>query len=169
MKLQLLPLDQIDPYQLAYHANDIQISKYLRNSFPYPYTIEHALSYIQFSIQHHHIEFGIVVDDICVGCIGVTLQKDIYETTCELGYWLSSLYWNKGIMSQVVPHMCQFLFENYNIHKIYAQVFKENKASAHLLEKCHFIKEGHFHEHVFKDGCYHDIICYGLLGGIYED
>lgn len=169
MKIELLPLDQIDPYQLANYANDFNVSLYLTNSFPHPYTLENALSFINFSLSNHQLDLGIVVDDVCVGCIGAVFKKDIYTYNCELGYWLSSHYWNKGIMSRVLPYMCEYIFENYNIHKICAQVFVENTASSHLLEKCHFKKEGYLHEHVYKNGKYHDIILYGLLGGYDDD
>lgn len=168
MKIELRNLDQVDPGQLAYFANDEHVCQYLRNSFPYPYTIKDAINFIQYSINYQQLDFGIVVDDICIGCIGATFQRDIYQKNCELGYWIGSHYWNKGIMSKVIPFMCQFIFENYTITKIYAEVFVENKASAHLLEKCGFEKEGHLCQHIYKNGSYHDAILYGLLGGIQQ-
>lgn len=165
MKVELKNLDQIDPGQLAYFANDRRVCQYLRDSFPYPYTVNDALRFIQFSNQNHQLDFGIVVNDVCVGCIGATFQRDIYRMNCELGYWIGVNYWNKGIMSQIIPSMCQFIFENYTVTKICAEVFAENKASCHLLEKNGFIKEGYLHQHIYKNGSYHDAILYGLQGG----
>jgi len=165
MKIELKNLDQIDPGQLAYFANDKRVCQYLRNSFPHPYTVSDAMQYIQFSIEHHQLDFAIIVDGICVGCIGATFQKDIYCQNCELGYWLGFEYWNKGIMSYVIPLMCEFIFNNFIVTKIYAVVFAENTASAHLLEKCGFNKEGYLKQHIFKNGYYYDAILYGLLGG----
>ena len=41
------------------------------------------------SLENHGLDFGIVVDGICVGCIGGTLHNDIDVHNCELGYWLN--------------------------------------------------------------------------------
>ena len=43
MKIELLSLDEIDPCQLAIHANDPLVNRYLKNSFPFPYTLDHAM------------------------------------------------------------------------------------------------------------------------------
>lgn len=169
MKVELRALNQIDPYQMTHFANDKKVSQYLRDSFPYPYTLEDSLAFIDFSLKNSQIDFGIVVDDICVGCIGATLKNDIYRMDCELGYWIGFDYWNKGIMSYVIPLMCQFIFENYHIHKIYAEVIAHNKASIHLLEKCGFINEGTLKEHIYKNNTFYDVVLLGLIGGLYEN
>lgn len=162
MKIELKPLDQIDPFQLAYHANHPLVSSYLRNSFPYPYTIDHALRFITYSHENHCLDFGIVVDDECIGCIGVTFGKDIYVKNCEIGYWISHEYWGKGIMNHVIEMIVPYLFENYSITKITAEVFSDNIASRKILEKNSFEKEGYLKDHVYKNGQYYDVILYGL-------
>lgn len=162
MKIELKFLDEVNPTELAMHANDINVNQYLRNSFPYPYTLDNALSFINYSSQHNDLNFGIVVDGICVGCVSGTFHKDIYAYNCEIGYWISSLYWNKGILSQVVKVMCEYIFTHYSIHKITAEVFIDNLASCHVLEKNGFIKEGWLKEHAYKNGRYYDVILYAL-------
>lgn len=164
MKIELKNLNDIDPTQLAYYANDYRVSQYLRNTFPFPYTIEHALTFIQFSLQHHQLDFGIVVDNLCVGCVSATLQKDIYQKNCEIGYWLGHDYWNKGIMTQVIHIMCQYIFQNYSVHKIYAEIYADNFASAHVLEKNGFIREAQLKDHIYKNGLYYDAEIYSLIG-----
>lgn len=162
MKIELKFLDEINPSELAMHANDINVSQYLRNSFPYPYTLDNALSFINYSTQHSDLNFGIAVDGVCVGCIGGTFHKDIYLRNCEIGYWISSLYWKKGIVSQVVKAMCDFIFTHYSIHKITAEVFSNNDASCCVLERNGFIKEGYLKDHVYKNNQYYDVILYAL-------
>lgn len=79
MIIELKSLDEIDPCEFAYYANDPNINTYLRNSFPAPYTLDHALSFITHSLQHHALDFAIVVDGKCVGCVGVTFQKRYFS------------------------------------------------------------------------------------------
>lgn len=167
MKIELKPFNKINPNELAYHANDINVQKYLRN-FPYPYTLNHALHFIAHSLKNQNIEYAIVVDDICVGCISAQMKKDIYMYNCEIGYWLSSHYWNQGIMSQVVRIFCHYLFTHYPIHKICAEVFVENIGSYHVLTKNGFVQEGHLIKHVYKDNTFHDIILLGLRSDDFE-
>lgn len=168
MNIELKYLDEIDPQQLAKHANNQLINKYLRDSFPYPYTIDHALNFIAYTIQNKNTEFAIVVDGVCVGCIGAKFNDDIYKYNCEIGYWISPIYWNKGIMSFVVNLFCFYLFNHYNIHKIYAEVFLENIGSYRVLLKNGFQEEGHFIEHVYKNGEFKDIVLLGLRREVFE-
>lgn len=162
MKIELKFLDEINPTELAMHANDINVSPYLRNSFPYPYTLDNALSFIHYSTQQKDLHFGIVVDGVCVGCISGVFHKDIYIYNCEIGYWISSLYWNKGIVSHIVKVMCDYIFTHFSIHKITAEVFLDNYASCHILEKNGFVKEGCLVEHVYKNTRYYDVVLYAL-------
>lgn len=162
MKIELRMLDEIDPCQLAFHANDPAIQQYLRNSFPYPYTLDHAMSFITHSLEHHNLDFGIVVDDECIGCVSATFHKDIYVKNCEIGYWIGRQYWGRGITTHVIQMLCQYLFNHFSITKIYAEVFVDNSASAIALEKCGFEKEGYLKQHAYKNNQYYDIILYGL-------
>ena len=65
--------------------------------------------------------------------------------------------------------LCPYLFENFTITKICAEVFAENQASAHILEKNGFEKEGYLKKHVYKNGKYYDLILYGLRKESYEN
>lgn len=168
MKIELKPLNEIDPVEFAYHANHPEIGRYLRNSFPYPYTLNHAVSFIQHSLQNHALDFGIVVDNTCIGCINISFHHDIYIKNCEIGYWISPLYWGQGIMKKVLQTLIPYLFENYSITKICAEVYAENIASIHVLKDNGFVQEGYLKHHLYKDGQYHDLFLFGLLEEDYE-
>ena len=150
MKIELLSLDEIDPCQLAIHANDPLVNRYLKNSFPFPYTLDHAMRFITHSLEHNALDFGIVVDGICIGCVGATFHKDVFIKNCEIGYWIGSQYWGLGITKRVVKMFC------------------ENIASCHVLEANGFQKEGYLKKHVYKNNNYHDLIIYGLREEEYE-
>ena len=168
MKIELLSLDAIDPYQLAIHANDPLVNRYLKNSFPFPYTLDHAMRFITHSLEHNALDFGIVVDGICIGCVGATFHKDVFIKNCEIGYWIGSQYWGLGITKRVVKMFCDYLFSHFTITKIYAEIYSENIASCHVLEANGFQKEGYLKKHVYKNNNYHDLIIYGLREEEYE-
>ena len=173
MKIELLSLDEIDPCQLAIHANDPLVNRYLKNSFPFPYTLDHAMRFITHSLEHNALDFGIVVDGICIGCVGATFHKDVFIKNCEIGYWIGVPYWGMGLIPEavrkrVVKMFCDYLFSHFTITKIYAEIYSENIASCHVLEANGFQKEGYLKKHVYKNNNYHDLIIYGLREEEYE-
>ena len=60
--------------------------------------------------------------------------KDILRKTC-IGYRLIEEFWGKGIASEAVSLMIDYLYCDTDIRTITASVMKDNSASAHVLEK----------------------------------
>lgn len=59
-----------------------------------------------------------------------------------VGYVVDELYWRRGIASQAVTKIVQLLVEKPQISRIWATCATDNPASAKVLEKCGFIREG---------------------------
>jgi RimJ/RimL family protein N-acetyltransferase len=154
-----------DAKALTTLANDYEVSKYLRDAFPYPYTKEDAerfLSFVTNLSPQKGVEFAILVDDIFVGAIGLTFATDMYRKTAEIGYWLGKEYWQQGIITKAIEMMVDYTFKNFPIHKITAEVFYDNIGSQKALEKNGFVLEGILQEQVYKNNQYSDIKLYGL-------
>lgn len=81
----------------------------------------------------------------------------------EIGYWLARPYWGQGIATQVVRQLCEFAFAEYELQRVFAQVFAGNRASARVLEKAGFQREGTLRSHYFKDGKPVDVTVFGTL------
>jgi ribosomal-protein-alanine N-acetyltransferase len=121
---------------LAQYINNINIWNNLRDYVPHPYTIEDAKTFIAkqtdiFPAQN----FAIISDDVIVGGIGINLLQDIYKMNVELGYWIAEPFWGAGIATEAVRLMTTYVFENFAINRIVAEVFEYNKASMRVLEK----------------------------------
>lgn len=152
------------PY-LANLANNPNVSKYLRDIFPYPYLENDAANFIEHIMQlplQKGIELAITVDGHFAGAIGISFEKDIYRFNGELGYWLGEPFWNHGILTKAVNMMITHIFDKYPVYKITAEVFIDNVASQRVLEKNGFIKEGLLKKHVYKNNSFHDVLLYGL-------
>lgn len=165
MRIELRKYTKEDIKSLAALANDFEVSKNLRDIFPYPYTEEDATNFIELVTAlspEKGIEFVITIDDIFVGAIGMSFSTDIYRKTAEIGYWLGTPFWNQGIISKAIQMIVTYTFDNYPIHKIYAEIFATNIGSQRALEKNGFILEGNLKEHVYKHNAYHDVLLYGL-------
>ncbi len=141
-----------DAESLAKHANNRKIWLNLRNSFPHPYTLEHAHQWIEIAQEQPHFHFAIVVNDQAVGGIGLIVGSDVYSLSAEIGYWLSEQHWGQGIVCQAVKALVKYGFENLELLRIWAEVFEGNMGSMRVLEKAGFQPEGILRNSVFKDG-----------------
>ncbi len=153
-----------DAIAIARHADNKNIEKNLRDSFPHPYTLEHARVWIQYVKEHEpKTRFVIAFHDEAVGEIGFVYQTDVYRFTAEIGYWLSEDHWGKGVMSKALKFVTEYAFENFDLVRIYADVVEYNKGSCAVLEKCGFKLEGILHKHCYKDGRFFDQYLYALV------
>ena len=146
-----------DKTSIAKHANNKKIWLNVRNEFPYPYTIENAEWWISSIIEEEvKTKFAIVVDGKAIGGIGLEMKKDVYAKTMEFGYWIGEEYWNKGIITEAIETISDYVFQNFDIMRLEAHVYHWNIGSMRALEKAGFEKEAILKRRVFKDGKYVD-------------
>lgn len=82
----------------------------------------------------------------------------------ELFYSLrSDQFKKKGIMSEVLPLVINYGFNQMNLHRMEALVADWNTPSVRLLEKNNFTKEGTMREDYYYNGKNEDSDCYSLL------
>ncbi|MHC1682213.1 MAG: GNAT family N-acetyltransferase [Clostridiaceae bacterium] len=163
-KLRRWEIDDIQ--SVAKYANNKKVADNLRNIFPYPYTLEDAEDYVRFCIKGDEKKQccrAITVNGEAVGSIGVFIKDDVYCKTAEVGYWLGEEFWGKGLMSEAIKEICEFVFENYDIVRIFAEPFAWNMGSRRALEKAGFKLEGILEKSVYKNGVIGDSCIYRLI------
>jgi len=153
-----------DAQAIVMHANNKNIARFLRDSFPSPYTLVDAVHWIQYANRGvNGAQLAIVVDDEVLGSIGVEIKEDVYRKSAELGYWLGQKYWNKGIMTLAVKQMVEYAFSNLNIVRLFAYVFEDNLASCRVLEKAGFGLESVQKLAIYKHGELKDQFIYTIV------
>jgi RimJ/RimL family protein N-acetyltransferase len=163
MEIKLRPWNIEDAESLVENANNFEIARFMSDTFPYPYTIEHANNFIAFATKDEPIHiFAIEIDGKAVGGIGIHPQVDIMKKNAELGYWLGEKYWGKGIISKAIRKIIPWAFKTYDITRIYARPFGSNMVSQKVLEKAGFILEARIKENIFKNGAYLDELIYAI-------
>jgi [ribosomal protein S5]-alanine N-acetyltransferase len=149
----LRPFLPEDAPALARHANDITVWRNLRDLFPHPYTLEHAVVFIGHAAsQSPPCHRAIVIDGEAVGSIGLKLGADVERVSAEVGYWLGAPYRGRGVMTEVLRAFTDEAFETFELTRIFALPFAHNLASCRALEnagytleavlRCSSIKEG---------------------------
>ncbi len=153
-----------DADALARHANHPDVSRFLRDRFPYPYSYQDAVHFLDVLVPSAPHEFrAIDVDGEAVGGIGIHPGQDVHRRSGELGYWLAPAFWRRGIMAAVVKAYVRERMVAGDLLRIAAVVYDTNTASARLLERCGFVREGTMRRAVFKHGAVTDAHLYAYV------
>lgn len=155
-----------DAPSVAKYADNPKIARNLRDGFPTPYSLADAWAYVSDCVDNEGQEQccrAIVVNGEVVGSVGVFFQKDIYRYCGELGYWLGEPFWGHGIMHRAVEQLCDMLFAQTKLLRIYAEPFARNIGSRRVLEKAGFQLEGVMRQGAVKNGVLEDWCMYALL------
>jgi len=142
-----------DAVSLQKYADNRNISAWLFDRFPFPYTLQDAVDFINLKINQNPVtNFAIIVNGEVAGVIGLDMREDVYRKTPLLGYWLAENYWGRGIMPQAVKLVTTYGFEQLGLICIQANVFGGNTKSMRVLEKAGFMKQGIALQSAIKDG-----------------
>ena len=147
-------------------CNDEDVQRYLLLSL-LPYTTENARQFIKYTrdsqINGGEQCFAITLDGKVIGCISYTIQSGCKSNSATIGYYIGKDYWHSGYMPKAVALIIEKVFENEGIHRIFAEIFTENTASARVLEKCGFTLEGILRKGIIKNGVEHDAKLYAFV------
>jgi len=94
---------------------------------------------------------------------GGFFEVDKVANKAELGYGLLPGNWGKGYGTEVVKLLTEFGLQDLQLHKIYANVDPENKASVKLLENIGYKREGLFKDHDYAQNKYFDTAVYTII------
>jgi len=142
MKVSLREWKKSDAASLTKIANNRKIWDNVRDQLPHPYTKKDAKNWLTLVKKQKKITtFCIEADGEMAGSIGFTLKEDVYRRTAEIGYFIAEEYWGKGIATEAIKQLVKYIEKNFDIVRIYAEVFEYNKASMKVLEKSGFYLE----------------------------
>lgn len=142
---------------------DARVRNNLRD-LPEPYTVGHARQFIREALAaDDNLIFAIVVDGSFGGCISATRQQNIHRRAAEIGYYVVPELWGKGIATQALKKLCDYVFENTDVVRLFAEPFLRNAASCRVLEKAGFAREGILRKYAWKRGVLEDMKLYARI------
>jgi [ribosomal protein S5]-alanine N-acetyltransferase len=152
MKIELVKWSRRDIDGLVKYANNINVWNMLRDMFPHPYTTGDAEQWIKINESISPAEnFAIHLDGTVVGGAGIILKNDIYRKNAEIGYWIGEPFWGKGIGTHVVRQLTDYAFSNFDVNRIYAEVFSNNMVSMKVLAKNGYHEEAIHRKSIIKN------------------
>lgn len=88
---------------------------------------------------------------------------------CEIGYALGSAWWGKGYATEGLSAALDYGFHELRLNRVEADIDPRNDASATVLERLGFRKEGYMPERWFVHGQMADTVNYGLLKRYWDE
>jgi ribosomal-protein-alanine N-acetyltransferase len=82
---------------------------------------------------------------------------------CDIGYALNRAHWGQGYLGEAMTEALNYAFTTLDLNRIEADIDPRNEASAKLLERKSFVKEGYMRERWIVNGELCDTVFYGLL------
>jgi RimJ/RimL family protein N-acetyltransferase len=115
--------------------------------------------WFQYAIEHRALS-------VLIGDVGVRLEPNLMQA--EIGFTMASAFQGKGFATEAVRCVLNRLFRS-GIHRVSAECDARNTASARLLERLGFRREGRRVEHTWIKGEWTDDLLFGLLARDWED
>ncbi len=146
------------------YATDSKVAKFL--SWP-PYdNIETLKSFISEQVANYAdnvYNWVIEYNSQVIGSISA-IGIDEKNNSCEIGYCIGFEFWNKGIATEAMSAVINYLFSDVGFNRILAKHDVENPASGKVMIKCNMTYEGRLREHYLRhDGTYSDSLVYSIL------
>ena len=166
MAVRLRTWTLADAPALAKLINNKKVQDNLRDGLPFPYGEEDAkafLSAVLASDPDQNLAFAIEADGKLIGSISATRCANIHFRTAELGYYLGEPYWGKGFATEAVRQICDYIYRDTDIIRIFAEPFAYNTASCRVLEKAGFQLEGLLRSNAVKNGRILDMKMYARI------
>ena len=125
-RLILRQWDYDDALDLVEGLNNLNVSKWLAN-VPYPYTIEDANDFINYSLQTGFYNFAIVLKSENKVIGGVQISDINYTNgTAGGGIWLNEKYQGKGYGREAFGAKIKYAFESLGLRRLENGYFKDN-------------------------------------------
>ena len=161
------PYHPSDAEELARIADNPAVGRYLRNRFPWPYTIDDANFWINFNINASPVYNFCIAhpeNNKIMGSIGLIPGEDVFCRSAEIGYWLGEEYWGKGIITEVVKGFVDWAYTNLpQMERLHADIFEDNKASIAVIRRAGFLFEGRLRKAVYKNGKQMDALVHSFI------
>jgi RimJ/RimL family protein N-acetyltransferase len=101
-------------------------------------------------------------DEALIGWCALTRWRPDYRSA-SLGYCLDDAAWGHGYATEAALALLQWAFDTLDLNRVQAETDTRNAASARVLEKLNFIREGTLREDCIVNGEVSDSWVYGLI------
>lgn len=163
-RILLRELKESDAKSIYKHAKNKEIIRY--TDLPHPYRPRHAKEFIKNAVKDKENElFGIEIKETkeLIGVIKIDKGYAEKHKEVKIGFWIGKEYHGKGIMTEVLFAMLDYIFRDLGMNRVYCDIFENNIGSLKLVRKLGFKHAGTARQGAIKFGRYLDTYEYGLI------
>lgn len=147
-------------------ASDSEVSRFI--GWPLMRSLEQTTNYVEGMMRRESLGsyiYASVIDKSINKVVGTAMVFNFDHTAnhTEIGYVFHRDVWGKGLCTETVKLVCDFIFNVLGLHKIHARVAAPNIGSCRVLEKNGFELEGRLRDYYFIENRYYDSFLYGKL------
>jgi ribosomal-protein-alanine N-acetyltransferase len=102
-------------------------------------------------------------DDVLLGGLTLGHIRRGVAQSATLGYWIGASFAGQGYMTRAARAVTAFAFSQLRLHRIEAACLSQNIASARLLGRCGFQREGYARSYLRINGTWQDHMLFALL------
>jgi RimJ/RimL family protein N-acetyltransferase len=163
-KIKLRAIEVADLTQLQIWANDPDIQYWL-GGWHFPTNMNDQQNwYNSLSCSSNNQRFIIVNEENLVIGMANLVNINFKDGNAEHGLLLDRKYQGKGYGYSVVLAMMNYAFNELRLNRLETTIIANNVASMNLfLNKCGWKKEGVLRNWYFRQGCFIDKVCLGIL------
>ena len=163
-RLDLRRFTTTDAEAFSAYRSDPDVARY--QSWDAPVPLAEALKTVELFGQGNPVapgwfQYAVDLDGVLIGDLGLNLHKNLMQA--DLGFTLASEYQGHGYASEAVRGLLHHLFVDRELHRVSAECDARNTASARLLERVGFTREGERPANSWFKGEWTDDLLYGLL------
>lgn len=137
-RLVLRPLQKSDAALLGMYSGDKRVAEGTR-SIPHPLPPGATEQFIERALSAKRDEDVWVMDGSATGSapvLGLVSLKPLDRQQSQIGFWVAPAFWNAGYASEALR--CIIAANPHKSRTLFAEVFQDNTASAHVLTNAAF-------------------------------
>ncbi len=147
--------DFLQPWEPTWPPDDLTRTSYRRRLAIYHRDHDLGLGYAFFCFSRR--------DGALLGGINLRDVRRGVSQSGAIGYWIAERHARRGYTLDAVRTLLQFSFDTLGLHRIEAACCPENDASANLLDRAGFEREGRARAYLKINGVWRDHLLFGLL------
>jgi ribosomal-protein-alanine N-acetyltransferase len=97
------------------------------------------------------------------------VDMDTENENCEIGYCMGKAWWGKGIMTEALKAVIDFMFTVPGFYCVHARHDEQNPASGRVMAKAGMTYEGMLRARRKKEGAYYGLCHYSITRSEYPE
>ncbi|MBM7774747.1 aminoglycoside 6'-N-acetyltransferase [Actinokineospora baliensis] len=163
-RLVLRPFEPGDAPALAAYRSDPEVARY--QAWESPLSVGRAAEVVaRFGADAPGgvgwFQYAISLEGALIGDLGVNLHENRMQA--EIGFTIAAAAQGRGYGTEAVARVLRHLFDDLGLHRVSAECDPRNEASARLLERVGFQREGLRRANTWLRGEWTDDLLFGLL------